>query len=416
MRSVTVPAFRSSVALTIVVSLPLALQGCGIIPKDGPTGFEVRGQAEVTLEDAGRLSYAFVKLSPLVLSTIQTDLQAVPLFSQLARLAPSADVRVGPADTISVSIFEAGAGGLFIPPDAGARPGNFVQIPPQEIDRNGNISIPYAGTIRALGRSPREIETDIVERIKSKAIEPQAMVTIGERSSNTVSVLGDVNQPTAIPLRPGGIRLLTALARAGGSKVPAHSSIVTLQRRGRTEQALLSAVLKSPAHNIQLFPEDVLYVSYEPRYFLAFGSVGGGGNAITVGVSSSGNPTNGRRFVIDQDNMTLAEGLGTAGGLLSDRADARSIFLFRYMPRQALIRAGVDLTNLVGEQVPTVFTVDLSNAEGYFLANHLYMKAKDIIYVSESPSVDLIKFLNIVNAVNFTTRDIIGTVSDAKGL
>jgi hypothetical protein len=39
-------------------------------------------------------------------------------------------------------IFEAEAGGLFVPSEAGARPGNFVTLPEQIVDSNGNITVP----------------------------------------------------------------------------------------------------------------------------------------------------------------------------------------------------------------------------------------------------------------------------------
>jgi polysaccharide export outer membrane protein len=388
------------------------LSGCGgFLPKDGPTGFEVRDQAEVTVQDGGRLSYALVRLSPLVLSTIQTEPQPPILFSRISEIVPPAQGRVTASDTLSLSIFEAAAGGLFIPPEAGARPGNFVQIPPQEIDPNGYINVPFAGQIRAVGRTPREIEADIVNKLKERAIEPQVIVTIGQRASDSVSVLGDVRASTTIPMRPGGLRLLSALARAGGPAFPAYSSLVTVQRRGRTERALLTSILTDPRQDIQLAQGDVVYVSHEPRIFMAFGAVSNAGT-LTFGTSSSTTSvTSGRRFVMDRENMSLAEALATAGGPSSGSADSKGVFLFRYMPRPILERAGVDLTDLPADQIPTVFVVDLSQAEGYFLANHLLMKHNDLIYVSESPATDLIKFLTVVQSVNSTIGGVISNVN-----
>jgi polysaccharide export outer membrane protein len=393
----------------------LLLSGCGIVPKDGPTGLEVREQADVRLEDPGRLSYAFVKLSPLVLSTMQTEAQPPVLFSSLARRASKADVRVAASDTISVSIFEAGAGGLFVPAEAGARPGNFVQIPTQEVDKEGNISIPYGGSIRALGRTAREIERDIVDSLKSRAVEPQAIVTVGERISNAVVFLGDVRAPGTIPLRPGGMKLLTALARVGGPTAAAHSSIITIQRGARTEQALLTSVLRDPRQNIELAPEDLVYVSAQSRIFMAFGAVGTGTAAISIGLGG-GASTPGRRFIIDRDNMSLTEALANGGGVSSGTADPRSVFLFRYMPRSTLANAGVDVSHFPSDKVPTVITVDLSQAEGYFLANQFFMKHNDIIYVSESPSVDLQKFLSILNSVNSTGQSLLSSYSQVQAL
>ena len=96
---------------------------------------------------------------------------------------------------ISVTIFEAAAGGLFIPSEAGVRPGNFVAIPNQPIDTDGNISIPYAGKIRAAGRTPIQVQDAIVDALKNRAIEPQVVVSIVNQNSSLITVLGDVGTP-----------------------------------------------------------------------------------------------------------------------------------------------------------------------------------------------------------------------------
>jgi polysaccharide biosynthesis/export protein len=45
---------------------------------------------------------------------------------------------VGVGDVLNISIFEAAPGGLFTPATAaGARPGNFVDLPPQAVDQKG---------------------------------------------------------------------------------------------------------------------------------------------------------------------------------------------------------------------------------------------------------------------------------------
>ncbi|WP_246791535.1 polysaccharide biosynthesis/export family protein [Bradyrhizobium commune] len=55
---------------------------------------------------------------------------------------------------VAVTIFESTAGGLFIPAEAGTRSGNFVSLPNQNVDSAGNISVPYAGAVKAAGRTP----------------------------------------------------------------------------------------------------------------------------------------------------------------------------------------------------------------------------------------------------------------------
>ena len=74
-------------------------------------------------------------------------------------------ITLGIGDVVSVTIFEAEAGGLFLPSEAGARPGNFVTLPDQMVDSDGNITVPYAGTIRAAGRTPLEVQQAIIEAL-----------------------------------------------------------------------------------------------------------------------------------------------------------------------------------------------------------------------------------------------------------
>jgi polysaccharide export outer membrane protein len=82
-----------------------------------------------------------------------------------SRRSPPRGITLGIGDVVSVTIFEAEAGGLFVPSEAGARPGNFVTLPDQIVDSNGNITVPYAGTIRAAGRTPLEVQQAIIEAL-----------------------------------------------------------------------------------------------------------------------------------------------------------------------------------------------------------------------------------------------------------
>jgi protein involved in polysaccharide export with SLBB domain len=82
-----------------------------------------------------------------------------------SRRSPPRGITLGIGDVMSITIFEAEAGGLFLPSEAGARPGNFVTMPDQIVDSDGNITVPYAGTIRAAGRRPLEVQQAIIEAL-----------------------------------------------------------------------------------------------------------------------------------------------------------------------------------------------------------------------------------------------------------
>ena len=170
----------------------LALAGCTNywMPVAGPQSWDIQGH----VQPPGSLPYALVKISPPVL-----DIEAAnaPRLTSIFRdRRPPGEIRFGIGDTISVTIFEAAAGGLFIPAEAGVRPGNFVQIPTQQVDWKGNITVPYAGAIRALDRTPAQVQQSIVDALKNRAIEPQAIVALVTQNTSLISVLGEVNTPS----------------------------------------------------------------------------------------------------------------------------------------------------------------------------------------------------------------------------
>ena len=159
-----------------LVALLAAVGGCGLMPTSGPESWDVRaGQ-----HDPNGLPYALVRVTPQVTSVLG---QVAPRLTSFAEQQRPKDIVFGVGDILSVTIFEAQAGGLFIPSEAGVRPGNFVTIPSQAVDAEGNISIPYAGSIRAKGRTAVQLQNAIVAALKNRAIEPQVVVSLA-RSAN----------------------------------------------------------------------------------------------------------------------------------------------------------------------------------------------------------------------------------------
>src|SRR5262245_47362996 len=148
-----------------------ALGGCALMPVSGPATMDILvGQASPV-----SLNYAVVKLTPKVISVHSKNLPRLVAFGDRRR---PRDVVFGNGDILSVTVFEAASGGLFIPAEGSVRPGNFITIPNQAVDLHGNISVPYAGSIRALGRTQVQVQDAIVESLKSRAIEPQVIVSL----------------------------------------------------------------------------------------------------------------------------------------------------------------------------------------------------------------------------------------------
>ena len=147
---------------------------------------------------------------------------------------------------MSVTIFEAAAGGLFIPSEAGVRPGNFVQLPNQNVDPQGNITVPYAGAIRALGRTPAEVQQSIVNALRNRAIEPQAVVALVTQNTSLISILGEVNTRSASRQVRQAKKFSTTITRAGGPKGQGFDTWVMLEREGRRATIPFGALVYEP--------------------------------------------------------------------------------------------------------------------------------------------------------------------------
>jgi len=312
---------------------------------------------------------------------------------------PAPVIRVGVGDVVAISIFESAAGGLFIPAEAGVRPGNFVTLPPQMIDRSGSITVPFAGQIPAAGRTLTEIQRDIETRLANRAIEPQAIVTLAEQNATEVSVVGDViNTAVRFKIRPGGDRILDIISRAGGLRFPGYEIFVTLQRGNKRATVHFPTLVNNPAENIFVAPGDVLYVYREQQKFVAVGALGIGGQ--TQGLTN--------QLAFEQERLSLNEAIAKAGGLADDRANPRQVFLYRLEFREALEAMHVDLSKFAPTQrlIPTVYRANFRDPSAFFFAQGFPMRHKDIIYVTNADSVEVVKFLDYIRAITSTVAGV----------
>ena len=139
---------------------------------------------------------------------------------------------------------------------------------------DGAVTVPYAGRIRVAGRSTAQVEQVIVQALTSKAIEPQALVTVIKNIANTVTVIGEVTSGARVPLSVRGDRILDVVAEAGGTKAPPHETFLTLVRESRSVRIPMQALLSNPNENIPVRAGDVVIVAREPQTFTAAGATG----------------------------------------------------------------------------------------------------------------------------------------------
>jgi polysaccharide biosynthesis/export protein len=357
--------------------------GCSFFPVNGPSSADIEAGRSETIP------YQLVKLTPETIDILAAN-EPKGLAGAFTDQRPPSKIVFGIGDVVSITVFEAAAGGLFIPLEAGVRPGNFVTLPDQIVDNNGNISIPYAGLIKTAGRDNVQVQNDIVNKIKNRAIEPQVIVALSQQRTSLISVVGSVNTPLrfAVPMTGARDRVLDAITRAGGISGPGYASWVMLERGGRRATVPFENLVMNAANNIYILPGDRIYVYQEQQRFLAFGANG----INTAGFSQT-------EVNFDAWRLNLAEAVGKAGGLGDVQADPGAVFLYRQEPREVAKLLGADMTRFNGPLVPVIFQIDFRDPGGYFLATKFQMRNDDIIFVANARSYEASKVLTFVNLV-----------------
>ncbi|WP_249695388.1 polysaccharide biosynthesis/export family protein [Stappia sp. WLB 29] len=369
--------------LLIPVFLAFSLAGCAGLPGQGPAAITIT--SEEIEGDAVSSDYVLLSLDRSTVAAVHDYRPA--LFSRHFATVPGAgrSTRLGIGDRLVVTIWEAAPEGLFSTTD-----GKNVSVP-VVVDEAGYIFIPYAGRIQANGLTVEGLRSSIQERLKGKAIEPQVLVLVEGNESSGVVVVGDVMKPGQYTMSVRGMRLLEAVARAGGSREATYETVVTVKRGSRSGEARLVDLIEYPENNIWLTPGDNVLVTHKPRTFSAFGAV-----------------QSTQLVPFKTESVTLAEGLAQVGGLKDFFADAGGIFLFRYEDRDLVrkIRGDEVAQKFSKTKVPVVYKLNLRAAEAFFLARSFEMRDKDIIYVANHPTAEFGKFLQIIGPLLSSARTV----------
>ena len=292
---------------------------------------------------------------------------------------------IGPGDIIEVSVWEAPPAMLFgsvvLDPKAGPTTTRVVTFPEQMVTPDGTITMPFAGRVLVKGRTTQDIEADIVKRLTGKAHQPQVLVRVIKNNTSNVTVVGEVNNSTLLPLTPKGERLLDALAAGGGVKQPINRVAVQISRDNVTATMPLDLVIRDPRQNILLKPGDVVTALFQPQSFSVLGATG-----------------KNEEIPFEAQGISLAQALARSGGLNDSRADARGVFVFRFEDATLLDAKG-QVPKSADGTVPVVYQIDLSDPASLFVTQNFPVQNRDVIYVANSPEAEFNKFLRLVVSV-----------------
>ena len=377
----------SLLRITVAVAAAATLSACSVMSASGPTA---RG---VNSADRGSVANADIKIIDVTDAVARQVIASSrsALFSEsLGDGRPVGSV-IGKGDVLDIAIWEAPPAALFGTVGGVADMASSgtiargTSLPPQMVNVDGRIPLPFAGAIQAAGRTPQQIERDIVARLATKAHQPQAIVRLVQNAAANVTVVGDVASSMRVPLTAKGERLLDILASAGGVKQPVGKMTIQITRGEHVASLPLETVIRDPQQNIRMQADDVVTALFQPYSFTVLGAT----------------RTN-AELPFEGTGITLAQALGRAGGLQDARADVRGVFLFRLEKPEALdpaVRTGARTTP--DGLVPVIYRIDMKDPATFFVAQSFPIRNKDVLYVSNAPLADLQKFVSIISSMVF---------------
>ena len=208
----------------------------------------IRRRAAVTV-------IAVCVLTVLAAGASAADKHAAAPAPAAAGLAPRAEsdasYRIGVDDVLELIVWKEDI----------SRPGLTVRP-------DGMVSIPVAGDITALGKSPTELAREIEGRLKEYYTDPHVTVMVTAINSYRVYVLGSVARPGLLNFK-SPTRLMEAIVNAGGFSPFAdesHVRVFTVEAAGSTAQRMIEVDTKKIMSgnrledNIFLKPGDMIYV------------------------------------------------------------------------------------------------------------------------------------------------------------
>lgn len=204
---------------------------------------------------------------------------------------------VGPKDVLSVSVVGVEA----------------LTRPSITVDADGTFDFPYVGRVQAAGLSVRGIEESLVTRLSKGGLilNPQVTVTVEKYRSQSVYVLGAVQEPGQITLE-GNASIMSAIAKAGSMTRDAGSFVLVNRRKAglvgdgpvtdgagpQTEQIRISRkdLELGVVRDFLLRDGDTLVVPKAQVFF------------VTGYVKAPG------QFVMEDENLTVLQAISMAGG------------------------------------------------------------------------------------------------------
>ncbi len=265
---------------------------------------------------------------------------------------------VGPRDILNITVWEH--------PELTIPAGEFrsAESAGTVVGEDGTIFFPYAGIVKAAGRTVEEIRAELTKKLSIYIEQVQLDVRVTSYRSQRVYVVGEVNQPGIQTVKDIPLTVLEAINSAGGVRPDtADLRNVTLTRNGKTYSINLLSLYEGGdiTQNVMLQHGDVLNVpdnNLNKIFVIGETTIGGTGSGRT------------RSVLMNKGRMTLTEALSDSGSVNQTTSDSSRIFVFR---------SGINKSE--------IFHLDAKSPDVLILADRFPLQPRDVVFVDRAEGI-----------------------------
>ncbi|SMG21958.1 polysaccharide biosynthesis/export family protein [Paraburkholderia susongensis] len=228
----------------------------------------------------------------------------------------------------------------------------------QTIAADGTIFFPFVGRIKAAGKTTTELRDQLASGLVRYIRNPQVDVRVLSYRGQKVQVTGDVKQPGPLAVSDVPLTLVDALTRSGGTTDNADIQRVRLTRNKQLYVLDANRMLDrgDTSQDVMLQNGDVINVPdrSDSRIFVM------------------GEVKTPMQMPLIKGELTIADALTQAGGILNTDANPRQIFVMRGMRENPT--------------TPEVFRLDMTQPDSIMLSSQFQLQPMDVVYIGTAAS------------------------------
>lgn len=344
--------------LLLVIIAANLLGGCVTIP--GMPVFKTKFSPKTESPAIPGKDFKLVSLNTQTISKIPPAKGSISKSPGKAKGTGGYKYKIGAQDILSITVWDhpeltIPAGEFRSPTAAG-----------HKVSNDGFFFFPFAGKVKAAGRTSEQIRLDLQQKLAKYITNPQVGVSIAAYRSQKAYITGEVIKPGVYEIDDTPLTVRDAIAKAGGLR--------TIGDASRDKEADEYALLTKSNNKKIIIDLDALFRKGDNRqnYVLR------GGDSLhvpdrdrTEKIFVLGEVNQPGTIQLNRFDVTLSDAISDSGGIKEESANPNGIFVVR--------------KERPTDKLATVYQLNLRSVHSMLLAEQFKLRKRDIVYVTAAP-------------------------------